>query len=121
MTVAIMIFLVGRQQAQAHNSSMQILALEKHRLDSAMNNMSQGLIMFDSADRIVVCNDLYIEMYGLSREIVKPGCSLLELLQYRAEADNFLHRDPEQYRAEVVAELALGKVMKLDIRNEGWA
>jgi diguanylate cyclase (GGDEF)-like protein len=110
LTVAIMIFLIGRQQAQAHNSSMQMLALEKHRLDTAMNNMSQGLIMFDAAERIVVCNDLYIEMYGLSREIVKPGCSFLEVLQCRAAAGNFLHNDPEQYRAEVVSELALGKV-----------
>ena len=66
-----------------------MLALEKQRLDLAMNNMAQGLIMFDAAERIVVCNDLYIEMYGLSREIVKPGCSFLELLQYRAAAGSF--------------------------------
>ena len=66
--------------------------------------------MFDAAERIVVCNDLYIEMYGLSREIVKPGCSFSELLRYRAEAGNFLHHDPEQYRAELAAAMALGKV-----------
>ena len=76
-------------------SSMQMLALEKQRLDLAMNNMAQGLIMFDAAERMVVCNDLYIEMYGLSREIVKPGCSFLEVLQYRAAAGSFLHQDPE--------------------------
>ena len=110
LTVAIMIFLIARQQAQAHNSSMQMLALEKQRLDTAMNNMSQGLIMFDAAERVVVCNDLYIAMYGLSREVVKPGCSFLEVLQCRAAAGNFLHSDPEHYRADVLAELALGKV-----------
>jgi len=90
-----------------------MLVLEKQRLDTAINNMPQGLIMFDSAERLVVCNDLYIEMYGLSRDIVKPGCSLLELLRYRAKAGNFLHHDPEQYRAELVATLALGKVATL--------
>jgi diguanylate cyclase (GGDEF)-like protein len=110
LTVAFMIFLIGRQQAKAHNSSIQMLALEKHRLDTAMNNMVQGLIMFDAAERMVVCNDLYIEMYGLSREIVKPGCSFLEVLQCRASAGSFLHHDPEMYRAEVLKELALGKV-----------
>ena len=66
--------------------------------------------MFDAAERMVVCNDLYIEMYGLSREIVKPGCSFLEVLQCRAAAGSFLHHDPETYRAEVMTELALGKV-----------
>src|SRR5580704_9481422 len=111
LTVALMIFLIVRQQAQANNSSMHMLALEKQRLDSAMNNMAQGLIMFDAAERMVVCNDLYIEMYGLSREIVKPGCSFLEVLQSRAAADSFLHHDPVTYRAQVVTELALGKVV----------
>ena len=111
LTVAIMILLIVRQQARAHNLSMQRLALEKQRLDAALNNMSQGLIMFDSADRIVVCNDLYIEMYGLSREIVKPGCSFADLLRYRAEAGKFVHLEPEQYRADLLAAMAQGKVM----------
>jgi diguanylate cyclase (GGDEF)-like protein len=110
LTVAVMIFLIVRQQAQAHNASMQRLALEKERLDTALNNMSQGLIMFDAAERIVVCNDHYIEMYGLSREIVKPGCSFLELLKYRAEAGHALHQDPDKYRVDLAAAMALGKV-----------
>jgi diguanylate cyclase (GGDEF)-like protein/PAS domain S-box-containing protein len=105
LTVAFMIFLIARQQAQANNSSMQMLALEKQRLDSALNNMSQGLIMFDAAERIVLFNDLYIEMYGFSREVVKPGLSYIELLRYRAEADNLLGHEPE-----VLARLESGKV-----------
>ncbi len=111
VTVAIMILLIVRQQAQAHSLSMKELAQEKERLDAALNNMSQGLIMFDAADRIVICNDLYIEMYGLSREIVKPGCSFVELLRYRTEAGEFVHRDLEQYRADLLAAMAQGKVM----------
>jgi diguanylate cyclase (GGDEF)-like protein/PAS domain S-box-containing protein len=106
LTVAIMIFLIVR----IHNFSMQRLALEKHRLDTALNNMSQGLIMFDAAERIVLCNDLYIEMYGLSHATAKPGCSLLELLRHRAEIGNFLHHDPEQYRSKLVAAMAQGEI-----------
>ena len=90
---------------------MQSLALEKQRLDTALNNMSQGLIMFDSTDRVVVCNDLYIKMYGLSREIVKPGCSFADLLRYRAEAGELVHQDLEHYRADLAAAMAQGKVM----------
>jgi diguanylate cyclase (GGDEF)-like protein len=113
LTVAVMILLIVRQLAKAQIISTRMLVLEKQRLDTAMNNMPQGLIMFDSAERLVVCNDLYIEMYGLSRDIVKPGCSLLELLRYRAKAGNLLHHDPDQYRAKLVAALALGKVTTL--------
>ena len=111
LTVAVMILLIVRQLAHAHTLSMQSLALEKQRLDTALNNMSQGLIMFDSAERVVVCNDLYIQMYGLSREIVKPGCSFVELLRYRTEAGEFVHHDLEQYRADLVAAMTRGEVM----------
>lgn len=111
LTVAVMILLIVRQLVHAHTLSMRSLALEKQRLDTALNNMSQGLIMFDSAERVVVCNDLYIQMYGLSREIVKPGCSFVELLRYRTEAGEFVHHDLEQYRADLVAAMARGEVM----------
>ena len=111
VTVAIMILLIVQQQARAHSLSMRDLAMEKQRLDTALNNMSQGLIMFDSAERVVVCNDLYIEMYGLSRETVKPGCSFADLLRYRTEAGELVHRDLEQYHANLSAAMAQGKVM----------
>jgi diguanylate cyclase (GGDEF)-like protein len=122
LTVAIMILLIARQQAHARRVSIRNLALEKQRLDTAINNMSQGLVMFDAAERLVVCNDLYIEMYGLSREIVKPGCSFRELLRYSAEDRSGLHRvrkkgrepilDPEQHHAQFAAALAMGEVTR---------
>ncbi len=83
------------------------------RLDTAINNMSQGLVLFDAQERLVVCNNLYIEMYGLSREIVKPGCSFLEILRYRAEVGDFLRHEPEAYRNGHLAAMALGKVTTL--------
>src|SRR5689334_21221626 len=35
---------------------------------AALENMSQGLIMFDASARIVVCNERYMQMYALSPE-----------------------------------------------------
>jgi diguanylate cyclase (GGDEF)-like protein len=74
------------------------------RFDAALNNMSQGLVMLNKHERIVVCNDRYIEMYGLSRDIVKPGCTLSALFQHRAER-GLLVRDPAQHRDEVLTQL----------------
>ena len=79
------------------------------RFDTALNNMSQGLLMMDKAERIVVCNDRYIEMYDLSRDIVKPGCTLRELLQHRAERGHFV-RDPDRHRELLLAQVKSGKV-----------
>ena len=84
------------------------LLKQKLQTDTAINNMSQGLVMFDSAERIVVFNNQYIEMYNLSRDVVKPGCTLTELIKHRAER-GYLLDDPDQYRAKLLAELGLKK------------
>ncbi|MFZ0425726.1 MAG: EAL domain-containing protein [Xanthobacteraceae bacterium] len=118
LTVAIMILLIARQVAQTHATSIQMLALEKLRLNTAINNMSQGLALFDAAERLVVCNNCYIDMYGLSREIVKPGRKFLEILRDRAGVGDFLRREPEDYLAGHRAALALGKVTTLIIESE---
>ncbi len=113
VTVALVILLIVRQQARAYNLSMQRLALEKQRLDTTINNMSQGLVMFDAAERLVVCNTHYIQMYGLSRETAKPGCSFLEILQYRSAIGDFPRQDAARYYADVKKALAQDKVTTL--------
>jgi diguanylate cyclase (GGDEF)-like protein len=65
------------------------LSLEKQRLDTAMNTMTQGLLMFDQDQRLIVCNHRYIEMYGLSADVVKPGAYLRDLIQHRHDTGSF--------------------------------
>ena len=59
------------------------LEQQNEQLDAALNNMTQGLAMFDSEQRLVVCNERYGEMYRLTAEQVKPGTTLRQLLEYR--------------------------------------
>jgi diguanylate cyclase (GGDEF)-like protein/PAS domain S-box-containing protein len=80
-------------------------------LDAALNNMSQGLCMFDAAARLVVCNRRYIEMYGLSTDVVKPGCALRDLLRHRIERGTF-SGDPDAYSAELRQAIARGQTTK---------
>ena len=49
--------------------------------DAAINNMSQGLCVFNADQRIIVSNAQYAKIYGGDPELVKPGRSLLELYQ----------------------------------------
>lgn len=65
------------------------LSVEKQRLDTAMNTMSQGLLMFDQDERLIVCNRHYIEMYGLSSQIVKPGAHFRDVIQHRHDTGSF--------------------------------
>lgn len=72
------------------------LAVEKHQLDTAMNTMTQGLLMFDQDERLIVCNRRYIEMYGLSAEVVKPGAYFRQVIQHRHDTGSF-HGDVDSY------------------------
>src|SRR5690242_10000365 len=56
------------------------LRWQSRRMRIALDNMSQGLCMFDGDERLVVCNQRYLEMYGMSPEVVRPGITLTELL-----------------------------------------
>ena len=93
------------------------LAVQIRRLDAAVNNMSQGLVMFDSSARLVVCNKRYLEMFGLSPEKVKAGCAIKEVLDQRVATGGFSADGVEAYRTELLASVAKGttfsKITKL--------
>jgi len=74
-------------------------------LRSALNNMTQGLCMFDSAARLVLCNERYIEMYHLPPELARAGTPLRELLVERAAVGTFTG-DPDAYVAECLRQVA---------------
>ncbi|MFN3656496.1 MAG: PAS-domain containing protein [Pseudolabrys sp.] len=65
------------------------LRAHNRRLQNAIDNMSQGLNMFDAQGRIVLCNRRYLDMYKLSPDIVKPGCTLRRLIEHRKETGLF--------------------------------
>jgi diguanylate cyclase (GGDEF)-like protein len=65
------------------------LSMEKQRLDTAMNTMTQGLLMFDQDERLIVCNRRYLDMYGLSQDVVKPGASFRDVIQHRYDVGSF--------------------------------
>ncbi|QPF92183.1 bifunctional diguanylate cyclase/phosphodiesterase [Bradyrhizobium commune] len=65
------------------------ISLEKQRLDTALNTMTQGLLMFDQDERLIVCNRRYIDMYGLSTDVVKPGAYFRDVIQHRADTGSF--------------------------------
>jgi diguanylate cyclase (GGDEF)-like protein len=80
--IAVMLSLFVRKLLQQYRT-------EKLRLDTAINNMSQGLLLYDSSERVVVCNQRYISMYGLSPDVVKPGIGFRDLLLYRKTIGSF--------------------------------
>jgi diguanylate cyclase (GGDEF)-like protein len=103
-------------------------------LDTALNNMSKGLLLFDSSGQIVVCNQRYVEMYGLSLDVVKPGCSFRDLINHHKDTGCF-DADCEEYHSAPRRDLAQGnandsiqrtvdgrsiRVVNQPMANGGW-
>jgi diguanylate cyclase (GGDEF)-like protein/PAS domain S-box-containing protein len=101
LVIAAMLFLVVRKLSQQHRLAQQRLRREKLRLDTAVNNMTQGLLLFDSSQRLVVCNQRYIEMYGLSAAVLKPGVTFREVIAHRQATGSFVD-DIDEYCSGVL-------------------
>jgi diguanylate cyclase (GGDEF)-like protein/PAS domain S-box-containing protein len=86
----------------ARKRSEKQLGEQKLQLDTALNNMSHGLNMFDSAGRLVLCNERYLRMYRLSSDVVKPGRTVRELVEARIDNGTFFSADPERYVEELL-------------------
>jgi diguanylate cyclase (GGDEF)-like protein len=61
------------------------LRLQHIRLKAAVNNISQGLSMFDADERLVICNNRYAEIYGLPPELIMPGTPHADIVSYRLD------------------------------------
>jgi diguanylate cyclase (GGDEF)-like protein len=96
----------GAAELRAREGDLQA---QNMRFDIAINNMTQGLLLYDSAKRLIVCNQRYIEMYGLSPDVVKPGLSFRDLIAYRKQIGSF-KGDVDDFCSSVLRNVALGKV-----------
>jgi diguanylate cyclase (GGDEF)-like protein/PAS domain S-box-containing protein len=113
LAISVLLFLVVRKLSQQHRQQQRRLTLEKQRLDTAVNNMTQGLLLFDSSQRLVICNERYIEMYGLSAEIIKPGCSFRDVIAHRKATGSFTG-DIDLYIARVLRDIGQRNAMVID-------
>jgi diguanylate cyclase (GGDEF)-like protein/PAS domain S-box-containing protein len=128
----------ARQAAEAVMAERELaqerLNQQKQQLDAAIDNMPQGLVMFNADARLVVCNERYMQMYGLTRDIATPGRKLRDIIAYRiekgmldADANHFSTKVLEKVRAgetwRSIAELTDGRsidVMTRPLKGGGW-
>ena len=83
-------------------------------LDAALNNMIQGLCMFDAQNRLLVWNERYRAMYNIDPKRIWRGCTIRDLLDARIAAGMF-PLDPERYDRELRAALKQGNRFTLNI------
>jgi diguanylate cyclase (GGDEF)-like protein len=124
------------KQARAEaEHGVQEVQKQNARFDAALNNMSQGLCFFDGAQRLIVCNIRYVEMYDLDPERVHPGITLAEIIDLRYAAGSCPPMSNQEYHAwrnsiaitaepsDTVVKLKNGKVFEIHHRpmsDGGW-
>jgi len=94
------------------------LRQHNRRIGIAMNNMSQGLCMFDRHGRLVVCNQRYRDMYQLPASVAKPGITRTELLRYRAAQGTF-NIDIDTYQRRIDEAHTQGKTTTTEVVSNG--
>src|SRR4029079_10649493 len=80
---------------------------QKLQLDAALNNMLQGLCMFNAEEKIVLFNQRYAAMMNLPGSDLM-GLSLLELFRIR-KASGVFNGDPKSLNDEVLASMRSGR------------
>jgi diguanylate cyclase (GGDEF)-like protein len=135
ITVFILIA-IGSSTARAMKLSAATSALEitNARFHASLENMPHALCMFDSDQRLIICNKRYTEMYNLVFEQTKPGTTLRNVLNARVRAgccpedsdlyiESRLEEVSQPYPYHVVNLLRDGRVIAVDhqpMSDGGW-
>jgi diguanylate cyclase (GGDEF)-like protein/PAS domain S-box-containing protein len=69
------------------------------RFDAALTNMPNGISMFDADGKLLVWNDRYVTIYGMSPDVIGHGVSIHTIVGHRKQAGN-LDMDVEAYVGE---------------------
>jgi diguanylate cyclase (GGDEF)-like protein/PAS domain S-box-containing protein len=118
-------------QADQADRLKDLLALH----EAALASMSHGLSMVDADQRLVLYNQRFLEMYGLSPQVARVGMPMAELIAHSAERGNFPGAQLEgvkRRRAEMMArglpfrllrQMSRGRTFAMDYRplpGGGW-
>jgi PAS domain S-box-containing protein len=74
----------NRTDMAMRESEARAKAAEQHLLD-AIESISDGFVLYDSEDRLVLCNTKWKDLYGYSDSQIVPGISYEELVRLDVE------------------------------------
>ncbi len=114
---ALVIFGISVLAAAMDRGAKRALGRQKVLLDGALENMSQGLCMFDAEGRILLYNDRYLNMMGRA-DMKLEGRLLLDVLRELGAAGRW-DGDPEELAGSLIAEARAGRSATSIIKQRG--
>jgi len=76
-------------EAVLHSSKERAEAAEARLLD-ALEAMSEGFVLYDDEDRLVLCNRVYREIYAESADLIVPGARFEDILRGGLQRGQYL-------------------------------
>ncbi len=111
LALVVSLVMVAGLLVRRHRVADQRSAAERRHLATALNNIPQGLVLYDSSARIVVCNQPYLDMFGLSADVARPGCTMQRLIAHRKETGSF-DGDVDAFCSAIIRKVSLGKATR---------
>lgn len=84
------------------NEAVDQLQLKNAWFEAAMNNTPQGICLFDEDQRLLVSNDAYATIYGLSPSDIKTGMAIEDILTLRIGKGVFVGETPDEYMTHYI-------------------
>ncbi|UZE49162.1 EAL domain-containing protein [Rhodopseudomonas sp. P2A-2r] len=117
LIIVSMLFLIIRQIRRQHRAAQTLVTREKQRLDTAINNMNQGLLMFDADARAVVVNQSYLDMYHLPANAIPPGTSFRDAIRHHETNGVFQEGDVDSKCVVLVEEFKKRRAVTVDLHD----
>jgi diguanylate cyclase (GGDEF)-like protein/PAS domain S-box-containing protein len=110
------------------------LSTQIERLTLAIENISHGVCLFASDQRLVMCNEPYLRIYGYDRDMMNPGIAFRDMLRQAIKSgmypgltlDQLHNRRSALFRQDPASEqlrLSDGRVIEMTVRpvgDDGW-
>ena len=89
------------------------------RFDQAISHMQHGLCMFGPDERLIVCNQRYLDIYGLDPTVIRPGVTHRDLLAHWIASGNEPGMSAEAFyaRRKAVVDSRTVSTMLLHLNN----
>ena len=81
-TVGLGISIQHYRQMRERESAAAEVSTQSKLFEAALQNMGEGLCMFDAQVRLVVCNDRYVNMYQLPTSLVQAGMPRVAIVSH---------------------------------------
>ena len=83
----------------------QSAAQARRLLDSALETMTEGLVLFDPEDRLVLCNSRYRDIHGKIADLFVPGARFEDIIRAEVERGDIpeARQKPDEWIAKRLA------------------